>query len=404
MQTLIKRLELIKSCILLGDEELIPNQLAKLPASDDAQVLAIVAALHTEQYAQAMSLIEQFLSRHSGLVLFDDSIKAGLKLELKRLEATLLQLNEDKNTAQQLLSEFNRRYHIVLGDVLQAILVLNYQIAAQKSHLARQAHQKLQRAKADIAEQVETLKAQVKDLQNSELDDAQIEQLHDALNQLRDAKYQHQSVEEELDAFEESLKADQDYQRYQQAKQDKADFEEEAEEIIAQHVQELSAEDKARLKKAYRQAAKRCHPDTVTEQYKAQAHHIMSELNLAYEKQDIAEVERILLLLESGAGFVASSDGINDSQQLQQKIAELHQHIAQLQSDIDAFTQDPSYQRVQALEDWDMYFDDVYASLEQERQTLEAQYQQLLSAEPPKPTPVAAPVPDEEDAYWSSEF
>ena len=45
MQTLIKRLELIKSCILLGDEELIPNQLAKLPASDDARVLAIVAAL-----------------------------------------------------------------------------------------------------------------------------------------------------------------------------------------------------------------------------------------------------------------------------------------------------------------------------------------------------------------------
>ena len=381
MQVLIKRLELIKSCILLSDEELIPNQLAKLPTSDDAQVLAIVAALRTEQYAQAMSLIEQFLSQYSGLVLFDDGIKAGLKLELKRLEATLLQLNEDKKTAQQLLSEFNRRYHIVLGDVLQAILGLNYQIATQKSHLARQAYQKLQRAKAEIAKQVETLKAQVKDLQNSELDDAQIEQLHDALNQLRDAKYQHQSVEEELDAFEESLKADQDYQRYQQAKQDKADFEEEAEEIIAQHVQELSTEDKARLKKAYRQAAKRCHPDTVTEQYKAQAHHIMSELNLAYEKQDIAEVERILLLLESGAGFVASSDGINDSQQLQQKIAELHQHIAQLQSDIDALTQDPSYQRVQALEDWDMYFDDVYASLEQERQALEAQYQQLLSLE-----------------------
>lgn len=381
MQTLIKRLELIKSCIVLGDEELIPNQLAKLPTSDDAQVLAIVAVLRTEQYAQAMSLIEHFLSRHSGLVLFDDGIKSGLKLELKRLEATLLQLNEDKNTAQQLLSEFNRRYHIVLGDALQAILGLNYQIAAQKSHLARQVHQKLQRAKADIAKQVETLKAQVKDLQNSELDDVQIEQLHDALNQLRDAKYQHQSIEEELDAFEESLKADQDYQRYQQAKQDKADFEEEAEEIIAQHVQELSTEDKARLKKAYRQAAKRCHPDTVTEQYKAQAHHIMSELNLAYEKQDIAEVERILLLLESGAGFVASSDGINDSQQLQQKIAELHQHIAQLQADIDALTQDPSYQRVQALEDWDMYFDDVYASLEQERQALEAQYQQLLSLE-----------------------
>ena len=249
MQTLIKRLELIKSCILLSDEELIPNQLAKLPASDDARVLAIMSALHAEQYAQAMSLIEQFLSQYSGLVLFDDGIKAGLKLELKRLEATLLQLNEDKNTAQQLLSEFNRRYHIVLGDVLQAILVLNYQIAAQKSHLARQAHQKLQRAKADIAKQVETLKAQVKDLQNSELDDAQIKQLHDALNQLRDAKYQHQSIEEELDAFEEGLKADPDYQRYQQAKQDKADFEEEAEEIIAQHVQELSTEDKARLKK-----------------------------------------------------------------------------------------------------------------------------------------------------------
>lgn len=377
MQAFAKRFELIETFIALGDEELIPSFLDKLPASDDAQIVAIVAALHAEQYAQAMSLIEQFLSQYSGLVVLEDGIKAGLKLELKCLESKLLQLNEEKNSIQQLLSEFHRQYHLVLGSEIRAIQELRHQIAEETIRQSHQAYQDCQFAKAEKAATIEALKAQIKVLQNSSLNDTQIDLLHNALDELRNEKDQHRTLEQYLLELEEALKI---YQAgYEQAKQNKAEFEQEVQHIIEQQVQELPVESKALLKKAYRQAAKLCHPDTVTEQYKEQAHHMMSELNLAYEQQDLTEVERILLVLESGTGFVVSSDGLNDNQQLQQKIAELRQHVAQLQAEIDLFMQDQSYQSLSTADALNAYFDSARASLEQHRQSLEAQYQQILS-------------------------
>lgn len=61
MQAMIRRLEVIKNAIALGDEDLIPLQLAKLPASDDARVNAIVLALQFEHFSHAVQLIEEFI-------------------------------------------------------------------------------------------------------------------------------------------------------------------------------------------------------------------------------------------------------------------------------------------------------------------------------------------------------
>jgi hypothetical protein len=64
MQQLIKRLEVIKNCIVLGDNELITAQLAKLPDTEDERVIAIISALQAEQFSLAVKLIEALKKDH----------------------------------------------------------------------------------------------------------------------------------------------------------------------------------------------------------------------------------------------------------------------------------------------------------------------------------------------------
>lgn len=406
MQTLIKRLEVIKNAIALGDDELIPMQLAKLPASEDSRVVAIVQALQQERYSEAVILIEDLVMRSHGLVVYEDVAVAGLKLELKSLEAKLLQLNEQKITTQQVLGEFRSQYHLVVGSAIQAVLDWRYKISYQQTLIQRKAHEQLRAAKAVVEEKIETLKAKVKELQQSALDDEQLDTLRETLDALAEEKQQFQQAQEALDKFEADLATDTAYQDYQEAKEDKETFEEEIEEIIEQHEHELPEEQKKRLKTAYRKAAKLCHPDTVADDLKEQAHQIMTELNIAYDKQNLTEVERILALLESGAGFVTGSDSIQDSEQLKGKIADLRHSIAKLEAEIEKLMQDDTYQTIEQLDDWQAYFESIKTQLQTQAQSLEQAYQALLDEEE-QPTLASTPAPKKsvtEDNYWFSEF
>jgi DnaJ-domain-containing protein 1 len=205
-----------------------------------------------------------------------------------------------------------------------------------------------------------------------------------------------------------TVQQDTDYQEYQQAKKEKETFEEELEEVIEQHQHELPEEEKNRLKKTYRNAAKLCHPDTVADEFKEQAHEIMTALNIAYEKQHLAEVERILAMLESGAGLVASSDQIDNSEALKAKITELTAKLASLAHEVERLKQDDTYQRLAEIDDWDAYFEIIKIDLVEQISQLEAEYKKILEA--PQPTPFPAktvphnqPIVDE-DNYWFSEF
>lgn len=407
MQTLIKRLEVIKNAIALGDEDLIPLQLAKLPASDDARVQAIVLALQAERFSHAVQLIEDFIQRSSGLVVYEDVAVAGLRLELKRLEEKILELNEDKLITQQQIAEFRTQYHLTLGEWIQTVLDYDYKILYQKNinKLKQQAA-----IKAAIAEKeaiVEQLKAKIKLLQETALeDDDVLEALQEAFEELKAEKESLKEAEAELDDFEETLAEDDDYQEYEQAKEDKQHFDEEIEEIIEQHQHELPEAEKKRLKTAFRKASKLCHPDTVAEEFKEQAHELMVALNIAYEKQDIKEVERILALLESGTGFVSSSDKIDNSAALKAKIDELTHKYQQLQQEVEALKTDETYQKLQQLDDWQSYFDTMKAQLQNRAEQLENEYQALLNAEnqaTTQPTPAPKKIVTEDD-YWFSEF
>lgn len=379
MKSLIKRLEVIKNCILLGDEELIPSQLAKLPQTSDERIVIIVQTLVNEQYSDAIGLIESYIQRNMGLVVYEDSQIAGLRLELKRLEQKILALSEEKQTTQQLINEFRTQYHLQLGELLQSILDYNYRILFQKNLIKLKEHTVIKETIATAEATIEIIKAKIKRLQEKALDnDDALDELQEAFNELKAEKERLKQAQEQLDDYEEELEEDEEYQEYEQAKQDKEEFDEEIEEIIEQHKNDLPEEDMKQLKKLYRKASKLCHPDTVAEEHKEQAHELMVALNVAYEKQDIKEVERILKLLESGAGFVASSDKIDNSEALKAKIAELTQKLNTLTQEIETLKNDDTYQTVQSLDDWDAYFDHIKTQLHSRVAMLETEYQQLV--------------------------
>lgn len=411
MQPLLIRLEIIKHGIVLGDEDLILTQLSKLPPSDDPRVLTIVHYLQEGEFARAVALIEEFLSRQTGLVVYEDAEIAGLRLELKSLEAQLLLLEEEKQNAQQLLNEFNIQYTLALGDVIQGILDFEYLIRYQKVLNKLKHRERLQQAKARAEERISALKEEIKDLLAEDLDHNQLRGLSDLVNELIDEVSELESLQDEIDAFDSEMNEDEEYQAYQEAKAEKTEFEEEIEELREQQEHELPEEDKARLKQAYRKASRLCHPDMVADEFKERAHEIMTKLNVAKDNQDLAEVERILALLESGAGFVASSDRIDNIAQLKGKIEELRHHIRKLQAEIEAITKDELYQKITALDDWPEYFASVKVDLEARLAELKQQYEQLLSEDAAQ---VYAPAPastqskpkrvDEEDAFWEEEF
>jgi hypothetical protein len=173
----------------------------------------------------------------------------------------------------------------------------------------------------------------------------------------------------EADLANETLKA-----AHEQAEKEYEEFSGELDEVREEGLRELSDEDAARLKKAYRDASRLCHPDLVPDELKEQAHQMMQQLNEAYAKRDLARVEEILAALKSGNGFELASDTITDKALLKKKIESLRGTLATLQREVDDLQADETFEIIRNVTDWDEYFDNI-------RQQLTEEYRALVSEE-----------------------
>lgn len=90
-------------------------------------------------------------------------------------------------------------------------------------------------------------------------------------------------------------------EEYQQAKQREEQFTQERTTDAKVGYIELDEEQKDELKKLYREAIIKCHPDKVSEALQEQASELTKQLNDAYKKQDIETVKQILADLNNGA-------------------------------------------------------------------------------------------------------
>ena len=132
-------------------------------------------------------------------------------------------------------------------------------------------------------------------------------------------------------------------------------------------VQSLDHEQKNELKKLFKQAAHKCHPDRLPDDKKEDGARMFQELEAANRKNDLARVREICQQLQAG-DWTADAETVTDKEILRQRIESTRERIAAVQAEIDALAADETWRLIESLAaegaDWDAYFAEVKASME----------------------------------------
>jgi hypothetical protein len=125
LEKIIKRLEILKNFIILEDIEDLKTGTAKLNEYNFNQdINTIIDAINKEEYSVAIAEIQQFINSYQQLSVWKDPEIAGLKLEMKILESQLNAFDNEKIELEKLLSDFQHRHTIELGEIILEILKL----------------------------------------------------------------------------------------------------------------------------------------------------------------------------------------------------------------------------------------------------------------------------------------
>lgn len=146
-------------------------------------------------------------------------------------------------------------------------------------------------------------------------------------------------------------------------KRDYDEFNRQFEETRSKKVATLPKEEQALLAKMYKGAFKLCHPDIVAEEFAAEAAQIASELNIAYELNDLARVREIHDSLQKNR-FPRKSDKFTDKDRIVMAIESLKMKIKKVKAEIAKIDGSEIYQQISHITDWDTYIDHIKKQLE----------------------------------------
>ena len=125
LSKIIKRLEILKNYILLEDIEELNKENSKLKEYDfNSDLQEIIDDVRNEEFASAINKVQNFISKNQQLSIWTDPEIAALKLEIKNLENQLNGYDNEKIELEKLLSEFQHRHTIELGNIILDILKL----------------------------------------------------------------------------------------------------------------------------------------------------------------------------------------------------------------------------------------------------------------------------------------
>ena len=123
LSKIIKRLELIKSLILLEEESEINTHTLKLSQfAANKELQNILTLLDQKSYGKAVPAIETFINQHHQVAIYIDPEIEALKLEAKVLERELNDLSDEKADLEKMIHEFGVRHNNELGELILKIL------------------------------------------------------------------------------------------------------------------------------------------------------------------------------------------------------------------------------------------------------------------------------------------
>ncbi len=125
LDKIIKRLEILKNHILLEDIDELKQGIIKLKEySFNSDLYEIIEHITHDQFALAVNKIQLFISSNQQLSIWLDPEIAALKLEIKNLENQLNAYDNEKIELEKLLSDFNHRHSMELGEIILDLLKL----------------------------------------------------------------------------------------------------------------------------------------------------------------------------------------------------------------------------------------------------------------------------------------
>ena len=125
MKQILKRLEIIKNSIAIEDDETIQlqiNRLYELSIDDDVKVILML--IKNTDFGRVIPLIDKYIKDFTALIVYEDDEVQGLKLELRLLEKQFLLLNCRVEEYHNIVIDFNAKYHLELGHIIEEVLVL----------------------------------------------------------------------------------------------------------------------------------------------------------------------------------------------------------------------------------------------------------------------------------------
>ena len=158
---------------------------------------------------------------------------------------------------------------------------------------------------------------------------------------------------------------------YQQAKQEYEEYTQQREQLSTEETHKLTEAEQRQLKKLYKQAALHCHPDRATEDKQAEAEETFKALQDAYQRQDLAEVERIFNNVKNGI-FIKADTTDQTLEQLQQQVTMLRQKLQRKTEQLQTIENNESYQTAINTADWTAYFEILKTDLTDEKAFWEA--------------------------------
>ncbi|MEI6801799.1 MAG: phospholipase D-like domain-containing protein [Burkholderiales bacterium] len=158
------------------------------------------------------------------------------------------------------------------------------------------------------------------------------------------AQYQHQ--QDDLQR-QQAQAADDVYRDYEEARSAKAS------EVAPEQLDPVQQRE---LKHLYRKLAMQCHPDRVREEDKGHAQGYFQQLQTTFQNSDLAGLQKLRGSIETGLGVRVESAAIDPKQQLQQRLGELQQTLAQRNRQLAAVWQSKSWKELSSKPDWNAWF------------------------------------------------